>query len=303
MKKILLIGTTGQVGQELQSTLTQLGDVVGVNRQQLDLSQPEAIRAAIAEIRPDTIVNAAAYTAVDRAETEVELAMAINATAPKIMAEAATKVGATLVHISTDYVFNGKNYTPYTETDTPEPLGTYGKSKLLGEMGVRENCDRYIILRTAWVYGSRGHGNFVKTMLRLGAQRSELSVVADQIGSPTWSYDLATAITQLLSIADTNSDVEKQTPIPQGTYHFTNSGVASWYDFAVAIFEEARQLSIPLKIEQVLPITTAEYPTPAQRPSYSVLSKVKIAAALGTHPPHWRASLRQMLAQWHSEQL
>ena len=288
MKKILLTGVTGQVGQELQKTLVPLGDIVSVNRQDLDLTKPELIRSAIADLKPDIIINAAAYTAVDKAENEPKLATAINGVAPTIMAESAQKLGATLVHISTDYVFNGQNHLPYTEEDIPDPLGVYGKSKFMGEQGVRNNCDNYIILRTAWVYGSRGHGNFVKTMLRLGAEREQLRIVADQIGSPTWSYDIADHITQLLA----NSAM--------GTYHFTSSGVASWYDFAVAIFSEAQQLGFPLAIKETIPITTAEYPTAAQRPAYSVLSKVKISRTLGNYPPHWYQSLKTMLAEWKS---
>ncbi|MDJ0689946.1 MAG: dTDP-4-dehydrorhamnose reductase [Xenococcaceae cyanobacterium MO_188.B32] len=288
MKKILLTGVTGQVGRELQKTLVPLGEIVSVTRQDIDLTKPELIRSAIAELKPDIIINAAAYTAVDKAETEPKLATAINGVAPTIFAESAQKLGATLVHISTDYVFNGQNYTPYTEEDRPNPLGVYGKSKLMGEEGVRNNCDRHLILRTAWVYGSRGHGNFVKTMLRLGAEREQLRIVADQIGSPTWSYDIATTITQLVSKSVT------------GTYNFSSSGVASWYDFAVAIFSEAKQLDFPLKIKQIIPITTAEYPTPAQRPAYSVLSKVKITQTLGNYPPHWQKSLKQMLSEWRS---
>ena len=291
MTKILLTGITGQVGQELQQTLTSLGEVIGVGRQELDLSQPEQIEQKIAQIKPNIIVNAGAYTAVDKAENESELAMTINANAPKAMAQAAKEVGATMVHISTDYVFNGQNHTPYLETDATAPLGVYGKSKLLGETRVRENCDRHIILRTAWVYGSRGHGNFVKTMLRLGANREELKVVSDQIGSPTWSYDIAQAITNLLNKSTEDSTI-------QGTYHFTSSGVASWYDLAVAIFAEAKSLGFPLKIERVLPITTADYPTPAQRPAYSVLSKEKYIKATDVYPPHWRESLREMLQEW-----
>ena len=293
MTKILLTGITGQVGQELQQTLVSLGEVIGVGRQELDLSQPAQIQQKIAEIKPNVIVNAAAYTAVDKSETETELAMAINASAPKAIAQAAQDIGATLMHISTDYVFNGQNHTPYLETDPTAPLGVYGQSKLLGEEGVRQNCDRHIILRTAWVYGSRGHGNFVKTMLRLGAAREELKVVADQIGSPTWSYDIAVAITQLLAKSLDNSAIK-------GIYHFTNSGVASWYDLAMAIFAEAKPIGFPLKIERVLPITTADYPTPTQRPAYSVLSKVKITETLGDYPPHWRESLRKMLTEWQS---
>ncbi len=290
MTKILLTGINGQVGQELQQTLIPLGEIIGVARRQLDLTKPEQIREAIATIQPDIIVNGAAYTAVDKAETEVDLAMTINATAPKLIAEAASKIKAPVVHISTDYVFNGKNHLPNSETDATDPLGIYGKSKLIGEVAVREQCDRHLIIRTAWVYGSRGHGNFVKTMLRLGAEKRELRVVEDQIGTPTWSYDLAKAIAQMLSLSN----------LPLGTYHFTNSGVASWYDFAVAIFEEAKRLNFNLKTEHIVPITTADYPTIAQRPSYLVLDKQKISQVLGQHPPHWRKSLVSMLTQWHS---
>ncbi|MEM7596036.1 MAG: dTDP-4-dehydrorhamnose reductase, partial [Cyanobacteria bacterium P01_A01_bin.83] len=272
MMKILLTGISGQVGQELQHALTSLGEVVGVTRQDLDLTQPEQIQQRITEIKPDLIVNAAAYTAVDKSESEPELAMAINAVAPKAIAITAQDIGAKVLHISTDYVFNGTNHTPYLETDQTDPLGTYGKSKLLGEIGVIENCDRHLILRTAWVYGSRGHGNFVKTMLRLGTAREELKVVADQIGSPTWSYDIAQAITQLLTKSLTDEGIK-------GIYHFTNSGVASWYDLAVATFAEAQELGMSLKVKQVLPISTEEFPTPTQRPAYSVLSKAKFTKA------------------------
>ena len=291
MKKILIIGSTGQVGQELLTTLEPLGEITVLNRQQLDLTKPHDIRDAIASVDPKIIVNAAAYTAVDKAETESELAMAVNASAPEIMAEIAQKISATLVHISTDYVFDGKPYTNYKEDDVTNPLGIYGSSKLKGEIAVRKNCNNHIILRTAWVYGCKGHGNFVKTMLRLGQEREQLKVVEDQIGTPTWSYDIAIAIANLL---------KKQTEIPTGTYHYTNSGVASWYDFAVAIFDEARQLNFPLKIKKVLPITTAEYPTPAQRPANSLLSKVKFTQTLGIYPPHWRDSLKKMLKEWQA---
>ena len=290
MTRILLTGITGQVGQELQQTLTSLGEVIGVDRNSLDLTQPEQIQAQIRAIKPDVIVNAAAYTAVDKSESEPELAMAINATAPTQMAIAAQDIGAKLLHISTDYVFNGRNQTPYLETDATDALGMYGKSKLQGEIGVIENCENHLILRTAWVYGSRGHGNFVKTMLRLGQERSELQVVADQVGSPTWSYDIAWTITQLIGKSLEDDNV-------RGIYHYTNSGVASWYDLAVATFEEARELGFSLKIERVIPITTAEFPTPTERPAYSVLSKEKITAAIGVYPPHWRDSLRKMLTE------
>ena len=292
MNRILLTGITGQVGQELQYTLATLGEVIGVDRQQLDLTQRSQIRQLIRQVQPDIIVNAAAYTAVDKSESESDLAIAINANAPQEIALAAQEIGAKVLHISTDYVFNGRHHTPYLETDETDPLGVYGKSKLLGEAGI-ESCDRHLILRTAWVYGARGHGNFVKTMLRLGKERTELRVVADQIGSPTWSYDIAVAITQLLTKSLDDSSIK-------GIYNYTNSGVASWYDLAVATFAEAKQLGFPLKIERVIPITTADFPTPTQRPAYSVLSKAKITAVTGVYPPYWRDSLRKMLLDWRS---
>jgi len=291
MRQILLIGVTGQLGQELQRVLGPLGNVVATGRKEIDLVQPDGIRQIIREVKPDVIVNAAAYTAVDKAEAETELAQSINAVAPLIIAEEAQRLRASLVHISTDYVFDGQKNTPYTEEDTPNPLSVYGQSKLAGEEGIRQTCDRHIILRTAWVYGAYGKSNFVKTMLRLGAERDELRVVADQVGTPTWTKGIAQAITQLLL---------KDSSEITGTYHFTNSGVASWYDFAVAIFEEAKQLGFPSKVQRVMPITTSEYPTPAHRPAYSVLSWKKVSSVLGTHPPHWRHGLRQMLVELYN---
>ena len=286
--KILLTGINGQLGHELQQTLAPLGEVVGVGRTTMDLSQPDQILRVIDAVQPDLIVNPAAYTAVDRAETEPELAYAINVFAPQTIAQAAQRLQVPLIHISTDYVFDGQKNTPYTETYPPNPLGAYGRTKLAGEEGVRQNCDRSLILRTAWVYSAYGKGNFVKTMLRLGSERLEIRVVADQVGTPTWARDLAEAIAAIALI-----EPESGTTI----YHFTNSGVASWYDFAVAIFEEAEAIGFPLKVQQVVPITTSEYPTPAQRPAYSVLGNQKITAILGTYPPHWRTSLRRMLSQ------
>jgi dTDP-4-dehydrorhamnose reductase len=293
MTRILLTGIAGQLGSELQQTLVPLGEVMGIDRQGLDLTQPDQIRQVIGEFKPDVIVNAAAYTAVDKAETETELANAINGKAPTIMAEAAQQLGAALIHVSTDYIFDGKKNTPYTEDDTPDPINAYGQSKLLGEEGVLKNCDRAIILRTAWVYGAQGKGNFVKTMLRLGAERDELRVVVDQVGTPTWTGDLASAIAQLAQSLKSDTLT--------GIYHFTNSGAISWYDFAVAIFEEAQQIGFPLQVKQVVPITTAEYPTPAARPAYSVLSTQKISAVLGNHPSHWRTGLRRMLKQLYDQ--
>jgi dTDP-4-dehydrorhamnose reductase len=287
MKKVLLIGAKGQVGQELQVTLPQWGEVISIGREELDLTNSEKISQLIREIHPDYLVNAAAYTAVDKAEIEPDLAYSINAIAPKIMAESAEKIKAKFLHISTDYVFDGRKNTPYLETDLTNPLGVYGQSKLRGEEEIKNVNSNAIILRTAWVYGSYGKSNFVKTMLRLGKEREELKVVVDQVGSPTWSKDIATAITQLLINADN----------PAGIYNFTNSGVASWFDLTKAIFEEAKISGIPLKIQRVIPITTAEYPTPAVRPAYSVLSSQKISQQLGYIPPYWRDSLKAMLNQ------
>ena len=329
MKRILLTGVDGQLGQELQRTLAPLGEVIGVGRQGLDLSQADHIRQTIAEIKPDLIVNAAAYTAVDKAETESELAYLINGVAPTIMANEQARNGGALIHVSTDYVFDGSKNTPYTEADAPNPLGAYGKSKLAGEEGIQKaskdtesvRCElRYVILRTAWVYGTYGKTNFVKTMLRLGTEREEIRVVEDQVGTPTWAYDIANAIAilgqqltneptsplQKTGASDRQLQIEQQltnepvAPLQSGIYNFTSSGVASWYDFAIAIFEEARQLGMTLKVQRVVPITTSEYPTPAIRPAYSVLAGQKTAAALGSHSSHWRQGLKKMLTELYS---
>ncbi len=286
--KILLAGGSGQLAQELQPILLSVGEVIAVDRTCVDLSQPETIRQAMADIQPDLVINSGAYTAVDKAESEPQLAHAVNGIAPGIFAEECEKLGASLIHFSTDYVFDGSSGSAYLETASTNPLGTYGKSKLAGEEAIRQAGSRHIIIRTAWVYGNGGKGNFVKTMLRLGKEREEIRVVADQIGSPTWTADLAAATTQIIPGIGLEGF---------GTYHYTNSGVCSWYDFAIAIFEEAEKLGFPLKVQRVIPITTAEYPTPAKRPAFSVLSTTKISALLGTYPPHWRQGLRQMLVR------
>jgi dTDP-4-dehydrorhamnose reductase len=311
MRRILLVGVNGQVGQELQRTLAPLGEVIGVGRETMDLAQPKSVRQVISEARPNLIVNAAAYTAVDKAETETELARIINASAPLVMAEEAQRLGATLFHISTDYVFDGRKNTPYTEQDETNPLSVYGQSKLEGEEGIQKTCSSHIILRTAWVYGTYGKSNFVKTMLRLFSERPEVRVVADQVGTPTWAGDIAESVATLVQkfSLDSGGEATSSTSTmtsgrtcssPTGIYHFTNSGVASWYDFAVAIAEEAKQLGFPVKVQRIVPITTPEYPTPAKRPAYSVLSTQKVSASLGTYPSHWRHGLRQMLGEFYS---
>lgn len=286
MMRILLTGKDGQLGSELQPLFSPLGETIAVGRDTLDLTKPEAIQSLMAEVKPDVVVNAAAYTAVDKAESESDLAMQINGTAPGILAAEAKRLGAKLIHVSTDYVFDGTQSHPYLETDPTNPLGAYGASKLAGEKAIAAAGGTSAIVRTAWVYGVGGKGNFVKTMLRLGGEREELRVVTDQVGSPTWTGDLAGAIAEL--IPRLNSETA-------GIYHYTNSGVTSWYDFAIAIFEEGRSVGLPLKIERVIPITTAEYPTPARRPAYSVLNGKKFATLIGTHAPQWREGLRKML--------
>lgn len=288
-KAILLIGSNGQVGKEIIQILEPYGNTIAIARPTVDLAQPNTLRSVIRENKPQIIINAAAYTAVDQAESEPELAKAVNGTALRILAEETEKLGVFLIHVSTDYVFDGNNSRPYTETDATNPVSVYGKTKLIGEEAIQKSCAHHFILRTAWVYGTFGKSNFVKTMLRLGTEREEIRVVADQIGSPTWAKNIAQVLMQI--IPQLSSEIA-------GTYHYTNSGVASWYDFAVTIFEEAQQLGFPLTVQRVIPITTAEYPTPARRPSYSVLSCAKISTVLGNHPPHWRQALRQMLKEF-----
>lgn len=287
--KILLLGCQGQVGQELQLTLPSLGEVSAWSRSQIDLTNLEGIIPAVVAEQPDLIVNAAAYTAVDKAESEPVLAHQINAAAPEKLAQAADQCGAKLVHISTDYVFDGQQNRPYQPEATPRPLGAYGQSKQAGEALIQAVTPRHVIFRTAWVYGAKGKGNFVKTMLRLGAEREQLGVVYDQIGTPTWAYDIAQAITSL--IPHLNEDT-------YGIYHYTNSGAVSWYDFAVAIFEEARTLGYTLQLTHVKPITSEQYPTPTERPAYSVLAGEKLAKVIHQTPPHWRTSLRKMLKEY-----
>ena len=295
MRKILLIGVTGQVGWELQRTLMTLGEVIPVGRTvlnspwQIDLAQPDTIRRTIQEVQPDLIVNAAAYTAVDKAESEPELAMAINGTAPGVMAEEAKRLGAAIVHYSTDYVFDGTKTTPYTESDRPDPQNTYGRTKLAGEQAIAAADVPHLILRTSWVYGRRGK-NFLLTMLRLAGEREELKVVADQVGTPTWSRMIAQATAQILFQATPNWSILVD---KGGVYHLTASGETSWYGFTKAIFEHDHQPN--RRLQRLIPITTEQYPTPAKRPAYSLLNGQKLSQTFGLVLPDWQRTLELVL--------
>lgn len=291
--RYLLIGAQGQVGQELITSLKVLGgDVCSWSRHDIDLTRLEDLHGKITALRPNVIINAAAYTAVDKAESEPDLAYIVNRDAPQQMALAAKNCDAALVHISTDYVFDGLKGSPYTEEDSPNPKSVYGASKLAGEEAIREVDGNYVILRTAWVYGALGKGNFVKTILRLAKEREVLTIVEDQVGAPTWSRDIAHTICRLVPHLK-----DEQT---HGVFHFTNSGVASWYDLAVATVAEAAQLGISLQVKEIKPITTEEYPLPAPRPAYSVMSNIKLRKMIGTTPPYWRSSLNAMLSELYA---
>ena len=288
--KILLIGKHGQVAWELQRTLAVLGDVVAVGRSDLNLSDAAAVRRFVAEVRPHLVVNAAAYTAVDKAETERELCHQINATLPGVLAEEAKKLGSLLVHYSTDYVFDGTKQSPYVENDVTNPLGTYGDSKLAGEQAVNAAGADHLIFRLCWVYGARGQ-NFLLTMQRLARERERLRVVRDQVGCPTWSRLIAEATA--LAIKEVVASKERATY--SGTYHLAASGFTSWHGFASRIIElmpEAER-----KCREVEAITTAEYPTPAKRPAYSVLNCDKLERTFGLRLPEWERSLRKVLDQ------
>lgn len=284
MKKILLFGSNGQVGTELSHTLPQLGELIAIDRTIVDLNNEEKLREIIQEIKPHIIVNSSAYTAVDQAETEINLAYQINSKVPEIIAQESEKIDSQFIHLSTDYVFDGKANKPYLETDLTNPLGIYGKSKLQGEENIKANTDNYVILRTAWVYGVYGKGNFLKTMVRLAQEREIIKVVIDQVGCPTYAEDIALTINKIIAQFVNEKNIQK-------TYHFTNLGVCSWFDFAVNIIQKAQKLGYELKVKEILPILTEEYPTPAQRPAYSVLNTRTISQELNFYPHYWQDSL------------
>lgn len=284
--RILLTGRRGQVGWELARSLSTLGEVVALDSSQLDLTDADAIRREVAAIKPSIIVNPAAHTAVDKAESELELARAINAVAPGILAEEAEKIGALLVHYSTDYVFDGSGEQARVETDATGPLNVYGATKLVGEQAIQAACRRHLIFRTSWVYGARG-ANFLLTMRRLMRERPELKIVADQIGAPTWCRSLADATAQVIAqLGSPSQGADK--PAPWGVYHMTNAGETSWHGFAQAILE----LDAAESPARLLPIPSSDYPTPAKRPLNSRLDNDKLARVFGVRLPDWREALR-----------
>ncbi len=283
--KILLTGCSGQLGRELKRSLACLGELVACDRRQLDLAKPEAVRDAVRAIAPDAIVNAAAYTAVDKAEAEPATAGAINTVAPGILADEAQRLGALLVHYSTDYVFDGAKPTPYIEDDVTAPLSAYGRSKRDGDLAIAASGARYLILRTSWVYGLHG-ANFMKTMLRLAREHDELRVVDDQIGAPTWTRHLADATAMILARDET----------PQGVYHLAAAGETSWHGYAEAIVAEARVAGLLEKLPGVRRITSADYPLPALRPTNSRLDCSRFHRDFGLALPDWRTGLIDCLA-------
>ena len=278
--KILLLGKYGQVGFELQRTLAPLGELAAFDVDSIDFCDEPALRNLIRTHRPNVIVNAAAYTAVDKAETNQSLCRTINSTAPKIMAEEARALQSMIVHYSTDYVYPGDKQSPYIEDDTPGPHGEYARTKLEGDQNIQHSGASYLIFRTSWVYGSRG-GNFLRTMLRLAKEKPELRVVSDQVGAPTWSRMIAEATAQALVIAT------KEPGKYSGLYHLTAAGQTTWFEFTQAIFDQFNPDPRP----KLSPITTDQYPTPAKRPAYSVLSNDKIARVFGLRLPGWRQQL------------
>ena len=302
---ILLTGKNGQVGRELQPLLARLGSVTAVGHQELDLAKPDDIRQVIREIRPRIIVNAAAYTAVDRAESDEAAAHAVNATAPGIMAEEAKRFGALIVHYSTDYVFDGSKRTPYVEEDSPSPQNVYGRTKLAGERAVQQSGASHLIFRTAWVYAREGR-NFMLTILHLATQKEELSVVNDQFGSPTWSHEIAAATASILSDLCARPGGPASGAEARGIYHLTAAGETSWYHFAPAVLHEATSgaRSEPwftaavgqgvVIAQRIVPLATHQYPTPARRPAYSVLSNERVRKAFGVTLPDWRVQLRSV---------
>ncbi|ASJ97330.1 dTDP-4-dehydrorhamnose reductase [Shewanella marisflavi] len=284
--KVLVTGCNGQVGHFLVEQLQDKAEVLAVDAQELDITQQQAVNDVVNKFKPDVIINAAAHTAVDRAETEQELSYKVNCDGPKYLAQAAQSIGASILHISTDYVFEGNKDGLYNEDDVTNPQGVYGASKLAGEQAVIQACEKHIILRTAWVFGQHGN-NFVKTMLRLGKERDSLSIVGDQFGGPTYAADIAAA---LICIAH-QSHAGKNA---WGVYHFSGMPYVNWYQFAHAIFTQALEQNTLEKAPKLTSISTHQYPTPAKRPANSTLDCHKIKRIFGILPSDWKKALTKI---------
>jgi len=292
--KILLLGKNGQVGWELQRSLSVLGEVVALDRHSApcgDLSQPERLQETVRALRPDVIVNAAAHTAVDKAESEIELARTLNAAAPAALAQAACDVGAWLVHYSTDYVFDGRGTRPWQEGDATGPLGVYGQTKLEGEQAIAASGCRHLIFRTSWVYAARG-GNFAKTMLRLAQERERLTVIDDQQGAPTGADLIADVTAHAVRSAHAK-------PALSGLYHLVAGGETSWHGYATHAIARARELRPQLdwKVGEIAPVPTSAFPTPARRPLNSRLDTHKLQQAFGLTLPHWQQGVDRLLSE------
>ena len=293
-RKLLLIGKNGQVGFELRRSLAPLGTVTAVDRTECDLADPASIRELVRRVQPDVIVNPAAYTAVDRAESEPGLAHAVNAVAPGILGEEAARLGALVVHYSTDYVFDGTQPGFYRESDAPNPQNVYGASKLAGEQALRASGARHLVFRTSWVVGVHG-GNFAKTMLRLAAARAELNVVADQFGAPTSAALLADVTAHVVRQAS----VQAGGDFPYGVYHVAAGGETNWHGYACHVIERARAAGLPVAVppSAIRPIPASDYPTPARRPGNSRLDTQKFRDTFGLALPHWREGVDHILDQ------
>ena len=292
--KILLLGKNGQVGWELQRALQPLGTVIALDRKGEgglvgDLSDLQGLRRTLCDLRPDVVVNAAAYTAVDKAESEPALARRINTEAPEVIARCVAKLGGWMVHYSTDYVFDGSGSQSWREGDPTGPLSVYGQSKLEGECAIQASGCKHLIFRTSWVYAARG-GNFAKTMLRLAAEREELRVIDDQIGAPTGAELIADVTALTLRTAQNR-------PETSGLYHLAAAGEVSWHGYATLVIEQARLRGIPLSVQRIIPIATREYPTPAQRPLNSRLDCQKLKSTFRLNLPGWQAGLNRMLIE------
>ncbi|MEZ9699190.1 dTDP-4-dehydrorhamnose reductase [Vibrio sp. 10N.261.46.E12] len=289
--RLLITGSHGQVGTCLTRQLAdnENVEVLALDREHLDITSQEAVNAVVAEFQPEIIINAAAHTAVDKAEEEVDLSYAINRDGPKYLAQAAQSAGAAILHISTDYVFEGNKVGGYIESDTTNPQGVYGKSKLAGEIAVVQACEKHVILRTAWVFGENGN-NFVKTMLRLGENRETLSIVGDQFGGPTYAGDIAGTLIQIAKCITQGDTVD------YGVYHYSGLPHVSWFDFADAIFDVAVEQGVLVKKPNLTSITTDQYPTPAKRPSNSRLSTEKITLGFSVEASDWKAALKNIQA-------